>query len=144
MTPTASWSASAVARAIGVSESTLGSWIRADLLRPAVFGRGRGGHRMDRRALLETVLVAELLAVGFALAEIRSGRDALLAAVPDLPPARLFLAVVRARGVWTWGWEDGVACRGRPARERPRGCALFFLPVGERWEQLLRDLGAAP
>lgn len=71
MGPSTSWTASAVARHLGIGGSTITAWISSGLVEPARRGRGRRGHDLGYMGLLEALAVRDLLKSGFAPREVR-------------------------------------------------------------------------
>jgi DNA-binding transcriptional MerR regulator len=132
------WTARALARLTGVSESTLSSWITNGLVTPEQLGRGRAGHTIGVPGLLELLSVMELREAGFSLQAVRRTVDNLRAlSGQPRPLARLTLVVLGQDIVW----RDSEELSEMPisAFHRP-GQRMMILPVGEKHTELLQRL----
>ena len=93
--PRSAWTASAVARHIGVAASTVSGWISSDLVEPARRGRGRRGHDLGYSGLLEALAVRDLLRSGFAPRDVRRAVSNLRGlTAEDRPLSRVCLVVI--------------------------------------------------
>jgi DNA-binding transcriptional MerR regulator len=135
----AGWTARELARQTGVPAATLASWITGGIITPEHYGRGRGGHVVGVSGLLELLSVLELRQAGFSLQAIRRTVENLRELTGHARPLVRLILVVCGRDI---AWKDAheLSDITISALQRP-GQRLMVFPIGERYAELLHQLG---
>ena len=132
------WTASSLARLVGIPVPTVSSWVRLGLITPEHVGRGRGGHVIGLTGLMELLAVIELRQAGFDTRDIRRAVENLRSlSGQTCPLARLTLLIAGNDIAWR---DAGEFADTAVSALRKPGQRLLILPIGEQHEALIRQL----